>query len=141
MSIDAILADTRFGLAYQRLRLEAAGRNIAAAETPLQPGQSAQQVRVAAAQGADFGAHVGFDAGGPERAMPVLATEAAETRFVQDPGDPAADGSGRVAYAKVDLVQQMSTLIEAERAYEANVRAFNALRGMTLHALDIGSGS
>jgi flagellar basal-body rod protein FlgC len=140
MSIDAILADTRFGLAYQRLRLEAAGHNIAAAETPLQPGQLARQLRVAAAPGTAFGPHVGIVEGG-EQAMPVLAAEAADTRFVRAPGDPAADSSGRVAYAKIDLVQQMSTLIEAERAYEANVRAFNTLRSMTLRALDIGSGS
>jgi flagellar basal-body rod protein FlgC len=32
----------------------------------------------------------------------------------------------------------MSTLISATRAYEANVRAFNALRSMELSALDIG---
>ncbi|MGC1548542.1 MAG: flagellar basal body rod C-terminal domain-containing protein [Rhodanobacter sp.] len=39
------------------------------------------------------------------------------------------------------MVSEMSTLTEASRAYEANVRAFNTLRGMALHALDVGGGS
>ena len=43
-----------------------------------------------------------------------------------------------VHYPAIDLVGEMSTLISATRAYEANVRAFNVLRGMQLEALNIG---
>ena len=42
-------------------------------------------------------------------------------------------------YPAVDLVQEMTTLMSASRGYEANVRSFNLLRGMMLHALEIGA--
>jgi flagellar basal-body rod protein FlgC len=33
----------------------------------------------------------------------------------------------------------MATLVTASRGYEANVRAFNLLRGMQLRALELGA--
>ena len=73
--------------------------------------------------------------------QPALISTDVASREVHDPSDPAADKNGMVTYPRIDLVQEMSTLVEAERSYEANVRAFNALRGMELHALDIGNNS
>lgn len=139
MAIDAVMAATRFGLAFERLRLEAASRNIAVANTPSAPGHVAQLARVALAGGARFDATLDVD--GLAMAQPVLVDADAPVREVHDPSDPAADANGMVAYPRVDLVEEMGTLVEASRAYEANVRAFNTLRGMVLHALDIGSGS
>jgi flagellar basal-body rod protein FlgC len=43
-----------------------------------------------------------------------------------------------VSYPRVDMVSEMGALLEANRAYEANVRAFNTLRSMALRALDMG---
>lgn len=140
MAIDSIMAATRFGLAYERLRLEAASRNIAMANTPIAPGRGAQLAQVAVAGGAGFDATL--DAGGMAAiARPALVDVDAPMREVHDPSDPAADANGMVAYPRIDLVEQMGTLVEASRAYEANVRAFNTLRSMALRALDIGSGS
>ncbi|MEO7065602.1 MAG: flagellar basal body rod C-terminal domain-containing protein [Rhodanobacter sp.] len=138
MSVDAILAASRVGLEFERLRLEAASHNIAVANTPSAPGHVTQLMRVASSDGADFHTMVdGMQRGG----HPVLVAADVAQREVHDPSDPAADKNGMVSYPRVDLVNEMSTLIEAGRAYEANVRAFNTLRSMTLHALDIGSGS
>jgi flagellar basal-body rod protein FlgC len=135
MNVDSIFAASRFGLEFERLRLEAASHNIAVANTPGAPGHATQLMRAVATYGAGFDAAIGG------RAQPTLvATEAAE-REVHDPSDPAADKNGMVSYPRVDLVTEMSTLVEAGRAYEANVRAFNTLRSMALHSLDIGSGS
>ena len=72
---------------------------------------------------------------------PALVDTDAGTRQVHDPSDPLADKSGMVSFPRVDLVEEMSTLMDASRAYEANVRAFNTLRSMALRTLDIGSGS
>lgn len=140
MAVDSILAATRFGLEFERMRLEAASRNIAMANTPNAAGHAAQLARVAVAGSARFDA--ALDAGGQAAtARPVLVDVDAPVREVHDPSDPAADANGMVAYPRVDLVEEMGTLVEASRAYEANVRAFNTLRSMALHALDIGSGS
>ncbi|MDR3443743.1 MULTISPECIES: flagellar basal body rod protein FlgC [Dyella] len=136
--VDQIFAATRYGLEYERLRLEAASHNIAVANTPSDSSRSSQLMRVSTT----FLPHVGVqgaDAGHWPRAM-LVGTQAAE-RKVHDPSDPAADKDGMVSYPKVDMVQEMSELMDASRAYEANVRAFNTLRGMALHALDLGGGA
>jgi len=48
----------------------------------------------------------------------------------------AADGT--VQYPDVDLAQEMTTLMSAQRAYQADIRAFNTLHGMLLKSLSIG---
>ena len=138
MSVDSILAATRFGLEYERLRLEAASHNIAVANTLGAPGRPTQLMRAVAPHTTGFDAAIG---GSEQFDHPVLIATDVAQREVHDPSDPSADKRGMVSYPRVDMVTEMSTLLEASRAYEANVRAFNTLRGMALHALDIGSGS
>lgn len=137
MSIDSIFAASRYGLEFERLRLEAASHNVAVANTPNEPGHPARLMHVAAGLGAGFdesigmGAHSGIG-------TPVMVGSDADNREVHDPSDPSADKNGMVSYPRVDMVSEMGTLIEANRAYEANVRAFNTLRSMALRALDLG---
>lgn len=123
MDIDAIFAATRRGLEHERLRLDAASRNIAGANVPVAAGDTATQLKVG------FAGHLGA----ATEEVPV------DTRTVHDPGHPLADADGQVHYPDVDLVGEMTTLMTASRGYEANVRAFNLLRGMVLRALEIGS--
>ncbi len=59
-------------------------------------------------------------------------------RLVNDPGHPDADENGNVAYPDIDLVQEMTNMMSAVRAYEASVTALNALKGMAMKALDLG---
>jgi flagellar basal-body rod protein FlgC len=140
MVVDSIFTATRFGLEFERLRLEAASHNIAIANTPNPPGHAARLMHVAAPYGASFDATLG-PAGLGAPSEPVMVGSDAVEREEHDPSDPSADKKGMVSYPRVDMVSEMSTLTEASRAYEANVRAFNTLRGMALHALDVGGGS
>jgi flagellar basal-body rod protein FlgC len=59
-------------------------------------------------------------------------------RMVHDPEHPDANDDGMVAYPDINPVSEMLDLMEATRAYEANVRAVNAAKNMALHALEIG---
>jgi flagellar basal-body rod protein FlgC len=118
MNPDSILSISRQGLDLERARLEAAARALEIADTPIPPGQAGT-----GAGRADFGGRL---------------SGVSPDREVHDPTNPMADARGMVHYPAVDTVGQMSTLISATRAYEANVRAFNALRSMELSALDIG---
>lgn len=138
MSVDAIFAASRLGLEFERLRLEAATSNIAMANTPVAPGKPTQLMRVSITGNSDFEATLDHAEAGMRAS---LVTVHAEDREMHDPSDPLADKDGVVIYPRVDLVQEMSTLEDAGRAYEANVRAFNTLRSMALHSLDIGSGT
>jgi len=115
MVVDSIFAASRFGLEFERLRLEAASHNIAVANTPNTPGHPAQLMRAVAPYGTSFGAAIGVtDQDLPSQ--PVLVAIDAQAREVRDPSDPMADKNGMVSYPRVDLVQEMSTLNEASRA-------------------------
>jgi len=59
-------------------------------------------------------------------------------RMVYDPGHPDANAEGYVAFPNVNIVNEMVDLISATRAYDVNVTALNASKGMALRALDIG---
>ena len=55
-----------------------------------------------------------------------------------DPSNPDADENGYVSYPNVNTVTEMTNLIDASRAYEANTTAFNASKSMVQAALKIG---
>ena len=57
---------------------------------------------------------------------------------VYEPGNPDADEEGYVTYPNVNTVTEMTNLIDASRAYEANVTAFNATKNMALKGLELG---
>jgi flagellar basal-body rod protein FlgC len=59
-------------------------------------------------------------------------------RKVFDPNHPDADVDGYVTYPNVNVVQEMTDLIDATRSYEANVTAFNATKNMALKGLEVG---
>jgi flagellar basal-body rod protein FlgC len=58
-------------------------------------------------------------------------------RMVYDPSHPDADANGYVAMPNINVVEEMTNMITATRAYEANVTAFNASKGMYTQALQI----
>jgi flagellar basal-body rod protein FlgC len=63
-----------------------------------------------------------------------------DTPFKQiyEPGHPDADENGYVMLPNVDIVKEMVDMIDAQRAYEANITAMNSTKTMLMKALDIG---
>lgn len=61
-----------------------------------------------------------------------------EMTKVYDPSHPDADDDGYVWYPNVNIVTEMTNLIDASRAYEANATAFSASKGMALKGLEMG---
>ncbi|CCZ05327.1 MAG: flagellar basal body rod protein FlgC [Clostridiales bacterium] len=57
--------------------------------------------------------------------------------MVYDPSHPDADENGYVTYPNVSTITEMTNLIDASRAYEANVTAFDAAKTMALKGLEI----
>ena len=66
--------------------------------------------------------------------------EDTETDFIKeyDPSNPDADADGYVSYPNVNTVTEMTNLIDAQRAYEANATAFEASKSMAQTGLSIG---
>ena len=55
-----------------------------------------------------------------------------------DPTHPDANDDGYVAYPNINLMEEMTNMIQATRSYEANVQAIQATKDMALSALEIG---
>jgi len=66
-----------------------------------------------------------------------IREDAKPPKLVYDPAHPDADSSGYVALPNVNIVEEMTDMIAATRAYEANVTAFNAMKSMIQQALQI----
>lgn len=59
------------------------------------------------------------------------------TRQVYDPSHPDANADGYVEMPNVNVVQEMTDMITATRAYEANATAFNSTKSMLMKALEL----
>lgn len=131
MAITETMTISEFGMQYQKMRVDAATINIANANTVQAPGSAAFQPltvtpNISFAQWLE----------NPD-ALQMQSTGVAPKQVYQ-PQHPAADSQGFVHFANIDMAAQMVTLTEATRAYEANIKAFNAQMNMTMSALELG---
>jgi len=55
-----------------------------------------------------------------------------------NPNHPDADEEGFVRMPNVDVVQEMTDMMAAYRAYEANITALNVFKDMAVKTLEIG---
>ena len=63
-----------------------------------------------------------------------------EFKMRYDPTHPDANSEGYVAYPNINPVVEMADLIEATRAYQANVAAFQSSKSIALNSIDILKG-
>ncbi len=77
-----------------------------------------------------------------EKAQTVQATEVVSSNrppiLKYEPGHPDADENGYVAYPDINTMEEMASLIESSRSYEANITALNTTKSMALKDLEIG---
>ncbi|MRR34411.1 flagellar basal body rod protein FlgC [bacterium] len=59
-------------------------------------------------------------------------------RLQYDPNHPDADAKGFVALPNINVVEEMADMIIASRAYEANITAAQAAKGMAMKTLELG---
>ena len=57
---------------------------------------------------------------------------------VYEPGHPDADAEGYVRYPDINVVEEMTNMLQAMRAYEANVSTITTTKNMFTKALEIG---
>ena len=55
-----------------------------------------------------------------------------------EPDHPDANEEGYVAYPNINITEEMTNMIMATRAYEANVAAMNATKDMAMTSLELG---
>ncbi|MBD5472307.1 MAG: flagellar basal body rod protein FlgC [Lachnospiraceae bacterium] len=71
----------------------------------------------------------------------VMEDNWTQMNMVYDPSHPDADENGYVLYPNVNIVTEMTNLIDASRSYEANATAFNASKSIAMKGLEMSSGA
>ena len=126
------------GLSAQRLRMDVTAENLANAQSI---GYKRKDVVLRETGNNSFGGVLrGAMAGSPAGSgveVQQIATDPTQGRRVYDPGNPAADARGYVTMPNVNPVTEMVDLIDASRAYEANVTAMQAAKQMFSKTLDL----
>jgi flagellar basal-body rod protein FlgC len=124
-------------LTAQRLRMDVIAGNIANADTTRvngqrQPFQRQQVVFQPLPESRDR------TVGGGLQVASIVRDES-PAREVYDPSHPDADPeTGLVAFPNVDTTTEMTDLLSASRAYEANVTVLNSMKQMAQRSIDLG---
>ncbi len=71
----------------------------------------------------------------------VMEDNWTQMNMVYDPSHPDADENGYVLYPNVNIVTEMTNLIDASRSYEANATAFNASKSIAMKGLEMAGGA
>jgi len=69
-----------------------------------------------------------------------VVRDESEFRYKYEPSHPDANEEGYVAYPNINPVIEMANLVEATRAYQANVSAFQSAKSIAQSAIDILKG-
>jgi flagellar basal-body rod protein FlgC len=119
------------GMTVNRKWLDAVSDNLANMNNAAPTDGEAFRARFVVAQAMDYG-----EAGGVEVAGIELGD--AEGRLVHEPGHPLADADGYVRYPDIDMAGQMTSLIIAQRGYQANAAVVDRAKETYTAALQIG---
>lgn len=66
-----------------------------------------------------------------------IGVDPSDFRMKYDPGNPAADDKGYVKLPNVNSLIEMTDMREAQRSYEANLRAIEVARTMLQRTIDL----
>jgi flagellar basal-body rod protein FlgC len=128
------------GLSAQRKKMDVVSSNIANVSTTSTPegGPYKRKVMSFAADPVEKG----FDRDLKDAVNAVKVDQVTDEKEgfkkIFDPTHPDADKEGVVTLPNVNLMLEMTDLITASRAYEANATAFDAMKNMAMKAMDIG---
>lgn len=67
----------------------------------------------------------------------IQIEEQEQFRFEYDPEHPDADENGMVKYPDIDLIEEMTRMVNANRLYEANLSVIEAEKTNIKHAFEI----
>lgn len=117
---------TTSGLNAQSQRLRHVSENIANADTP-----GYRRKTVSFQEVVDFGERTGAVETGPVR------LDRSELPQVYDPSHPMADETGHFQGSNVNILMEIADAREAQRSYEANLKLFEQVRGMSSALMDL----
>ena len=135
------------GMTAQRYRMDTISENVANANTTRTEDGTPYRRKVVTFEerGAKAGTFSSFLGSASDRfkGQGVRVGKVPEDNWTQmnlvyDPSHPDADENGYVTYPNVNIITEMTNLIDASRAYEANATAFSASKSIALKGLEMG---
>ncbi len=133
------------GMAAQRMRLNTISSNIANVNTTRTPEGGAYRKKEVVLESMPDVKNFGdiLSARSPQsEVQKVMVTDirsdTSAPLLKYEPNHPDANEEGYVAYPNVNLMEEMVNMIQATRAYEANVSAMQSAKDMVLSSLEIG---
>jgi len=134
MSMFGSLGVSASGMGVYKTWIDAISDNVANINTVRPSDQPAFQRRMVVAQS------VGGESGGVGDGARVAGIRLGdpEGRLRHDPDHPLADEDGNVRSPDIELSDEMTHLIVAQRSYQANVTVFERARDAYQRALEIG---
>lgn len=131
MAMFSAIQTASSGIRLNRVWIDAVSDNIANINTVRPTDENAFQSRMIVAEAVDYG-----EAGGVRVAGAAFGNPEGRLRY--EPDHPFADADGIVRYPDIDLGDQMSQLMIAQRAYQANVSVVERARDAYQAALGLG---
>ena len=138
MSMFSAFDVTASGLTAQRLRMDVISENVANANTTRTEDGTPYRRKIVTFQQKGLHNVSSSYTGSGVKVSQIFEDTTTEMNMVYDPSHPDADENGYVTYPNVNIVQEMTDLIDASRSYEANSTAFGASKSMALKGLEIG---
>lgn len=146
MALEGVFSISGSGLELQRAKLDAIAANIANAGVAYAPGTGGPKPLEVVAE-SNMGSMNFFallnDSTAINSNLGVsnihVQERNVEPKRVFDPTHPYADVDGYIEMANIDSVTEMTQLMLAVRAYEANVKAVEAEKAMLSKALELGA--
>jgi flagellar basal-body rod protein FlgC len=126
------LSISQSGLMTHRKWLDATADNIANINTVRRTDEDAFQARLVVAQAVDYGS----GEGGVRVARAEFGDP--EGRLVYQPDHPLADEGGYVKYPDIDLGDQMTAMMMAQRGYQASLAVVERATSAYQAALQLG---
>ena len=130
------------GLTAQRFRMDVISENIANIDTTRTEngGPYRRKMVVLSSENSFKNMMVknlsDYELGGVE--VTEIVEDQSEFKLVYDPEHPDADEEGYLRMPNVDSLKETTDMMEAFRAYQANVTALNTTKQMAVKALEIG---
>ena len=122
------------GMHVHQQWMDAISDNIANVNTVRPTSQAAFQARYVVAAAMENGST------GAGVAQVGVKLGDADGRVVYSPDNPLADAKGYVRLPDIDLGEQMSTMIMAERGYQANIANVDRIKETYQAAIQMGRG-
>jgi flagellar basal-body rod protein FlgC len=130
------------GMSAQSVRLNTVASNLANADSVSGDPSTVYKARhpvfqaVHAAVGAAANSRQA-QAGATVRVAGIVESQASPT-VRNDPGNPLADAQGNVYAPNVNVIEEMTDMISASRAYQNNVEVMSTARDLMLATLKLG---